>query len=87
MLHLIGNKIIKVIFRFNYAGVGINLINPYNKDKFYLSSETIKQILQKRINRYSKNSGFYFPNRSLFNNIGNKSFLLAGLTLQIVIEY
>ena len=69
---------------FNYAGVGINLINPYNKDKdFILSIETSKQNFTKdhTINRYSISSGFYFPNRSLFNNIGNESFLLAGLTL------
>ena len=69
---------------FNYAGVGINLINPYSKDKdFILSIETSKQNFTKdhTINRYSISSGFYFPNRSLFNNIGNESFLLAGLTL------
>ena len=69
---------------FNYAGVGINLINPYNKDKdFILSIETSKQNFTKdhTINRYSISSGFYFPNRSLFNNIGNESFLIAGLTL------
>ena len=69
---------------FNYAGVGINLINPYSKDKdFILSIETSKQNFTKdhTINRYSISSGFYFPNRSLFNNIGNESFLIAGLTL------
>ncbi len=69
---------------FNYASVGINLINPYSKDKdFILSIETSKQNFTKdhTINRYSISSGFYFPNRSLFNNIGNESFLLAGLTL------
>ena len=69
---------------FNYTGLGINLINPYDKDKnFILSFETSKQNFTKNhtVNRYSINSGFYFPDRPLFNKFGNESYLLAGITL------
>ena len=69
---------------FNYTGLGINLINPYDKDKnFILSFETNKQNFTKNhtVNRYSINSGFYFPDQPLFNKFGNESYLLAGITL------
>ncbi len=69
---------------FNYTGLGINLINPYDKDKnFILSFETSKQNFTKNhtVNRYSINSGFYFPDQPLFNKFGNESYLLVGMTL------
>ena len=59
-------------------------MNPYDKDKnFILSIETSKQNFTKNhtINRYSINSGFYFPDQPLFNKFGNESYLLAGITL------
>ena len=69
---------------FNFTGLGINLMNPYDKDKnFILSIETSKQNFTKNhtVNRYSINSGFYFPDQPLFNKFGNESYLLAGITL------
>ena len=69
---------------FNYTGLGINLINPYDVDnKFILSFETSKQNFTKKhsINRSSIHAGYYFPNKSIFSKIGNESFLLGGITL------
>jgi len=68
---------------FNYANLGINLINPYKDSDFILSFETGSQNFTKdhSINRYSIHSGLLFSDKKIFNTINSENFIVGGITL------
>jgi len=68
---------------FNFTGLTINLINPYQGKDFILSLGTGTQKFTKNhnINRYSLHSGFHFRDQPLLNKFGDESFILGGINL------
>ena len=68
---------------FNYANLGINLINPYKDSDFIFSFETGSQNFTKdhSINRYSIHSGLFFSDKKIFNTINSENFIVGGITL------
>ena len=68
---------------FNYANLGINLINPYKDSDFIFSFETGSQNFTKdhSINRYSIHSGLFFSDKKIFNAINSENFIVGGITL------
>jgi len=68
---------------FNYANLGINLINPYKDSDFILSFESGIQNFTKdhSINRYSIHSGLFFSDKKIFNTINSENFIVGGITL------
>ena len=68
---------------FNYTGLTINLINPYQGKDFILSLGTGNQKFTKNhsIHRYSLHSGLYFRDQPFLNKFVDESFILGGVNL------
>ena len=68
---------------FNYTGLTINLINPYQGKAFILSLGTGNQKFTKNhsIHRYSLHSGLYFRDQPFLNKFVDESFILGGVNL------
>ena len=66
---------------FNFTGLTINLVNPYQDKDFILSLGTGNQKFTKNhnIHRYSLHSGFYFRDQPFLNKFVDESFILGGI--------